>query len=125
MSPTIAGGLIPYLAGRLDWGDDFGEMMMGEPEFYLKQKSLTYFRRIFFDTATNGNTAALECAKAFAGTGQILFGTDIPFDNQFGRRLIRDTIASVEHMDLGDEEKRSIFYDNAVNLLKLPLGAMV
>ncbi len=118
------GGLIPYLAGRLDWGDDFGEMLMGEPEFYLKEKSLTYFRRLFFDTATNGNTAALICAREFAGINQLLFGTDMPFDNQFGTRLIRETIASVERMGLSEEEKKQIYRDNAVRLLKLPVGAI-
>jgi predicted TIM-barrel fold metal-dependent hydrolase len=116
------GGAIPYLAGRLDWGDDFGEMRMGEPEFYLKEKSLNYFRRFFLDTATNGNAAALKCGAEFAGIEQMLFGTDMPFDNQIGERLIRETISAVERMGLSEEDRDKVFRGNAVRLLKLPVG---
>jgi predicted TIM-barrel fold metal-dependent hydrolase len=117
-----SGGLIPYLAGRLDWGDDVNEMLMGQRDIDLKQHALVYFRRIYYDTAVSGNTAALQCARAFAGTDQMLFGTDLPFDNQLGRRLLRQTIESVERMGLSDEEKRKIYQDNAIKLLRLPLG---
>ena len=116
------GGLIPYLAGRLDWSDDFNEMSMGHRDYYLKENALTYYRRFFYDTAVNGNTAALECGRSFAGLDQMVFASDMPFCNQMGRRLIRDTIASVERMQITPEEKRKIFQKNAVNLLRLPLG---
>jgi predicted TIM-barrel fold metal-dependent hydrolase len=116
------GGIIPYLAGRLDWGDDVNEMLMGQRDVDLKEHALVYFRRIFYDTAVSGNTAALQCARAFAGVDQMVFGTDVPFDNQLGRRLIRQTIESVERMGLSDEEKQKIYRDNAIKLLRLPLG---
>jgi predicted TIM-barrel fold metal-dependent hydrolase len=117
-----AGGFIPYLAGRLDWGDDVNEMRMGQRDVDLKEHALVYFRRIFYDTAVNGNTAALKCAREVMGLDQMLFGTDAPFDNQLGRRLIRQTIESVERMGLSDEEKKKIYQDNAMKLLRLPLG---
>jgi predicted TIM-barrel fold metal-dependent hydrolase len=118
------GGIIPYLAGRLDWNDDFNEMRMGHRDIYLKEKALTYYRRFFYDTAVNGNTAALMCGLSFAGLDQMLFATDFPFDNQTGRRLIRDTIESIERMGLSDADKRRIYYNNAVKLLRLPLEAV-
>ena len=65
---------------------------------------------------------ALQCARYFAGLDQMLFGTDVPFGNQLGRRLIRQAIEAVESMDLSDEEKRKIYQDNAIKLLRLPLG---
>ncbi len=34
------GGLIPFLAGRIDWNDDFNEMCMGHRDIYLKEKGL-------------------------------------------------------------------------------------
>jgi predicted TIM-barrel fold metal-dependent hydrolase len=37
-------------------------------------------------------------------------------------RLIRDTIESVERMQITTEEKRKIFQENAINLMRLPLG---
>lgn len=118
------GGLIPYLAGRLDWGDDVNEMLFGQRDINLKEHALVYFRRIFYDTAVSGNTGALQCARAFAGLDQMVFGTDLPFGNQLGRRLIRQAIEAVEGMGLSDEEKQKIYRDNAVKLLRLPLGAI-
>jgi predicted TIM-barrel fold metal-dependent hydrolase len=118
------GGFIPYLAGRLDWGDDTNEMLFGQRDVYLKEKSINYFRRFFYDTAVSGNTAALQCARDVVGINQLVFGTDMPFDNQLGRRLIRDTIASVERMELNEAEKKQVYRDNAVQLLRLPLGVL-
>lgn len=116
------GGIIPYLAGRLDWADDFNEMLMGQRDIDLKEHALVYFRRIFYDTAVSGNTGALQCARAFVGLDQMVFGTDLPFGNQLGRRLIRQAMEAVERMGLNDEEKRKIYQDNAIKLLRLPLG---
>jgi predicted TIM-barrel fold metal-dependent hydrolase len=118
------GGLIPFLAGRIDWNDDFNEMCMGHRDIYLKENALNYYRRFFYDTAVNGHTAALQCGKAFAGIDRMVFATDMPFDNQKGRRLIRDTIASVEQMGLNDEEKAKLYRNNAIKLLRLPLCAV-
>ena len=116
------GGLIPYLVGRLDWADDVNEMLMGQRDIDLKEHALVYFRRIFYDTAVSGNIGALQCARYFAGVDQMVFGTDVPFGNQLGRRLIRQAIEAVEGMGLSDEEKQKIYRDNAIKLLRLPLG---
>jgi len=50
-----------------------------------------------------------------------LFGTDMPFDSQLGERYTRETIESVEQMDISDLEKMKIFEDNARRLLRLPI----
>lgn len=117
-----SGGAVPYLVGRFDWADGIHEMLMGETDIDLKDHGLNYFRRINYDTAVSGNTAALQCTKDFAGVNQMYFGTDAPFDNQLGRRLIRQTIESVERLGLSDEDQRKVFQDNAIRLLRLPLG---
>lgn len=116
------GGLIPYLVGRLDWADDTNEMLFGQRDIFLKEHALVYFRRIFYDTAVSGNVGALQCARYVIGLDQMLFGTDVPFGNQLGRRLIRQAIEAVEGMGLSEEEKRKIYQDNAIKLLRLPLG---
>jgi predicted TIM-barrel fold metal-dependent hydrolase len=119
------GGTIPFLAGRIDWSDDFNEMRMSYRDYYLKDNALTYFRRFFYDTAVNGNVAALQCGLDFAGLDQIIFASDFPFDNQVGRRLIRDTITSIERMGLCEEDKQKIYSENAIKLLRLPLGRIL
>ena len=119
------GGTIPFLAGRIDWSDDFNEMRMSYRDYYLKDNALTYFRRFFYDTAVNGNVAALQCGLAFAGLDQMIFASDFPFDNQVGRRLIRDTITSIERMGLCEEDKQKVYSENAIKLLRLPLGRIL
>jgi aminocarboxymuconate-semialdehyde decarboxylase len=98
------------------------EAAVTEADRAVKENALTYYRRFFYDTAVNGNTAALECGLAFAGLDQMVFATDMPFCNQMGSRLIRDTIESVNRMQITAQEKRKIFQENAVNLLRLPLN---
>lgn len=119
------GGTVPFIAGRIDWSDDFNEMRMGYRDYYLKDNALNYFRRFFYDTAVNGNVAALQCGLAFAGLDQMIFASDFPFDNQVGRRLIRDTITSIERMGLCEQDKQKLYRDNATKLLRLPLGRIL
>ena len=61
------------------------------------------------------------CGYAFFGADHLLFGTDAPYDNQFGDRYTRETIRSVQQMDIPDDEKQKIFKDNAKNILRLPV----
>lgn len=118
------GGVIPFLAGRLAWSDDFNEMRMGHRDIFLKRNALDYYRMFYYDTAVNGNTAALECGRAFCGIDRLIFATDMPFDNQGGYRQIRDTIDSIERMRLNEEEKKKVYQDNAIRLMRLPLGGV-
>jgi predicted TIM-barrel fold metal-dependent hydrolase len=60
------------------------------------------------------------CGYGFCGADHMLFATDMPFDSQLGDRYIRQTIESIEQMDIGDLEKKKIFEDNARSLLRLP-----
>jgi predicted TIM-barrel fold metal-dependent hydrolase len=115
------GGVIPYLIGRLDYSYDFNEMRMGYRDVYMKHKPIHYFKRFYYDTAVNGNTAALGCGLALCGIDHMVFATDHPFDNQNGLRLIRDTIESVEAMGLSAEDKKKVYTGNAISLLRLPL----
>jgi predicted TIM-barrel fold metal-dependent hydrolase len=118
------GGIIPFVIGRLDWSYDFNEMRMGYRDVYLKEKPISYFKRFYYDTAVNGNTSALQCGLSMAGINHLVFATDVPFDSQNGRRLIRDTIESVEAMGLCDEDKKKVFAGNAISLLRLPFCAL-
>ncbi|MCF8038716.1 MAG: amidohydrolase [Desulfohalobiaceae bacterium] len=118
------GGITPFLAGRIDWSYDFNEMRMGHRDVYLKEKPIDYFRRFYFDTAVNGHTPSLQCGLSFAGIDQMLFATDLPFDNQNGHRLIRDTIQSIEEMGLSDADKSKLYRNNLIKLLRLPLCSL-
>jgi predicted TIM-barrel fold metal-dependent hydrolase len=59
------------------------------------------------------------CAYSFFGADHLLFGTDAPLGPQYG--LTAETIASVEKMDIPENEKAQIFTQNAVGLLNIAL----
>lgn len=62
------------------------------------------------------------CGYDFFGAGHLLFGTDMPYDSQIGYRYVRETIRSIEEMDIPEFEKKKIFEDNARKIIRLPIS---
>ena len=118
-----AGGMIPFLEERIIGAYDHAEMLRGAKyKRGLTQPPIEYFRKsVYYDTAIYGCTAGLTCTHAFSGAGQMLFGTDFPYDSQYGERYTRQTIDAINGMDIPDAEKKMIFEDNARKLLRLPI----
>jgi predicted TIM-barrel fold metal-dependent hydrolase len=117
-----AGGMVPYFYKRLQFSHDFHEMRMkGKHKRNLNKSPVDYLRMFYGDTAVQGNTAALMCAYSFFGVDHLVFGTDMPHDNQFGERFTRETITSIMEMGITDRERRKIFEDNARKLFRLPV----
>ena len=116
------GAMVPYFAERIALTTDNQEMRMGSRYMaHLTKRPLDYYRLFYADTVVSGSTPALMCGYAFFGSDHMLFGTDMPYDNQLGDRFTRDTILSIERMDIPDSEKKMIFEDNARRLLRLPV----
>ena len=113
------GAMVPYFEGRIGFvlrtakscGKNFGEN--------LKRPVIDYFRMFYNDTAIHGSTPGLMAAHAFFGPEHILFGSDTPFDDELGAAAIRETIRSVEEMDIPATHTRQLFEDNAKKLLHL------
>lgn len=116
------GGMVPYLVERIIGSYDHAEMLRGARyKQGLTKAPIEYFKMFYYDTAIYGNTPGLMCAHAFCGAEQMLFGTDMPYDSQFGERYTRQTIQAIEQMDISDSDKKRIFEDNAKELLRLPI----
>lgn len=116
------GGMVPYLVERIKGSYDHAEMLRGARyKQGLTKAPIEYFKMFYHDTAIYGNTPGLMCAHAFCGTEHMLFGTDMPYDSQFGERYTRQTIEAIEQMDISDLDKKQIFEDNARELLRLPI----
>lgn len=116
------GGMVPYLVERIKGAYDHAEILRGARyKQGLTKPPIDYFRLFYYDTAIYGNTPGLMCAYAFCGTDHMLFGTDFPYDSQFGERYIRQTIEAIENMDISDLDRKQIFEDNAKKLLRLPI----
>jgi predicted TIM-barrel fold metal-dependent hydrolase len=118
------GGMIPYFEGRIGPGwdqlgkrtadEDYGALLQ-----FLGRRPHDYFKMFYADTALFGATSATRCGLDFFGTDRVLFASDSPFDPEGGTMYIRETIRVLEELDLSEEERRRIYRDNAVRLLKL------
>ena len=116
------GAMVPYFERRIQISYDYAEMRLNKKyKQGLTRPPVEYFRMFYNDTAVSGSTPALMCAHAFFGAEHILFGSDMPYDSQIGDVAVRDTIKSIEQMDIPDEDKYAIFEGNARKLLRLPI----
>ncbi|MFC1894020.1 amidohydrolase family protein [Chloroflexota bacterium] len=116
------GAMVPYFERRISVSYDFAEMRLNRKYKHgLTKNPVEYFRMFYADTAISGSTPGLMCGYAFFGADHLLFGTDMPYDAQNGHVATRETIRSVEEMDIPESEKKKIFEDNARRLLRLPL----
>jgi len=114
------GAMVPYLEQRIIGAYDHAEALRGAKyKQGLTKPLIEYFKMFYYDTAIYGSTPGLMCAYAFCGADHMLFATDMPYDSQLGDRYTRQTIQSIEQMDISDLEKKKIFEDNARSLLRL------
>jgi predicted TIM-barrel fold metal-dependent hydrolase len=117
------GGMIPYYQQRIH--QHYGQQSLGARGGYLRALSKTpleYYKMFYNDTAIHGNTSALMCAYDLWGAEHIVFGADMPLgDHYFGFRSYRQTINAIEAMSISAAEKKKIFSENALSLLRLPV----
>jgi len=116
------GGMVPYFEQRIIGSYDHAEILRGAKyKQGLTKAPIEYFKMFYYDTAIYGSTPGLMCGYAFCGADHMLFGTDMPYDSQLGDRYTRQTIQSIEQMDISELERKKIFEDNARSLLRLPI----
>jgi predicted TIM-barrel fold metal-dependent hydrolase len=119
------GAMIPFLAGRCEtlWAQ-LGSRSAGENyEEVLKRmskKPIEYLRMFYADTVLGGSSSALRCGLDFFGADKIVFASDCPFDPEGGPMFIREGMRSVEDLKLSEEDKRKIYFGNAIRLLRMP-----
>jgi aminocarboxymuconate-semialdehyde decarboxylase len=107
---THMGGALPYLAERCDRGyEAFADCRRN-----ISRPPTHYFKQFYYDTV-NFNPDAIEFAIAFAGSSQIMAGSDYP--HQIGS--IPKMLDSLSKVDVTAEEKQMILGGNAAKLLGL------
>ncbi|MGI9595159.1 MAG: amidohydrolase family protein [Acidimicrobiales bacterium] len=104
------GGFTPYQTGRFDHG--WGQR--DEPkEFIDSTPPSEYLKRFFIDSLTH-DPLSLELLGRRMGWGQIVLGSDYPFD-----MASFDPVAGVEAVDiLTDEEREAVLCHNANRFLR-------
>ena len=116
------GSIVPYLEQRIIGAYDHAEMLRGAKyKQGLTKSPIEYFKMFYYDTAIYGSTPGLTCAYAFCGAEHLVFATDFPYDSQFGERYTRQTIHSIEQMDISNLDKKKVFEDNARKIMRLPI----
>ena len=114
------GALAPFFDARITESYDSSATIFGmRNERNLEKPLIDYYKMFYTDTALSGGTAGLMCGYTVLGPEHLLFGTDMPYDAEFGDRMLRNTIASVERMTINEREKEMIYSGNAHRLLNL------
>jgi aminocarboxymuconate-semialdehyde decarboxylase len=114
-----SGAMVPFFESRI-FGQQYRKDMDKPAYGELTRPPLEYFKMFYADTAIR-TTPALMCTYHFFAADHILFGTDMPYDTQYGVQAIRKSINGIQQMDISDEEKQMIFEENARRLLRLPI----
>jgi predicted TIM-barrel fold metal-dependent hydrolase len=120
------GAMAPYFVNRIGYGmDQFGSRTSDEDYVSLlrkmKKRPVDFFKMFYGDTSVNGSKSAIRCGLDFYGTNRVLFGTDCPFDPEGGPLFIRETIKALDGMKLKPNDRRRIYFGNAMQMLKLRL----
>ena len=114
------GALAPFFDARITESYDSSATIFGmRNERNLEKSLIDYYKMFYTDTALSGGAAGLMCGYTVLGPEHLLFGTDMPYDAEFGDRMLRNTIASVERMTINEREKEMIYSGNAQRLLNL------
>ena len=103
-----AGGFVPYQMGRFA----HGWAVRPEAKRHLQESPEQGFKRFYYDTITHGG-GALAFLLQQIGIGQVLLGSDYPFD--MGNM---DCVDRVEATQLGAGEKQLVLGRTAGALLK-------
>lgn len=116
-----AGGLIPVMAGRIEFGLDVRALRNPPEAMHIatREPPIAGLRRFFADTASFGSRIPLDAARQFFGVDKLLFASDMPFDPEEGPGFIRAGLRLLDEMDLTEAERHSIRCGNAERLLGL------
>lgn len=112
--PHHMGAMIPFFYKRIE---TFKQAYSHLDYADLDEPVSEYFRRFYPDTGVNGSVPALEAGIDFFGTDHVVFGTDYPFGPQQGHVWMRDTVASVDELEVSDEDREKIYHENIESLI--------
>ena len=102
------GGFAPYQTGR--W--DHGWVCRTEPKEFISRPPTTYFGRMYFDSLTHDRDS-LELLGRRVGWGQVVLGSDYPFD-----MADADPVGAVEGLGLPAADETAVLSGNAARFLR-------
>jgi predicted TIM-barrel fold metal-dependent hydrolase len=122
------GAMAPFFDARIGYGmDQLGTRTSDEDYTVIlrrmAKRPVDYFRMFYADTSVNGSRSATRCGLDFFGTDHVLFGTDCPFDPEGGPLFIREIIKTIDGLRLKEDDRRKVYFGNAIRMLRLDLPA--
>jgi predicted TIM-barrel fold metal-dependent hydrolase len=122
------GAMAPFFDARIGLGmDQLGTRTSDEDYTVILRRMgrrpVEFFKMFYADTSVNGSRSATRCGLDFYGTDHVLFGTDCPFDPEGGPLFIREVIRAIDGLKLGENDRRKVYFGNAIRLLRLDLPA--
>lgn len=103
---------LPFLLDRIDNRISF----LPNPNIKCRHDVSYYFKNnIWVTTSGNMSPEAFACAKKVLGMDHILFGSDYPYEN------VHDMMEFLKGIPLNVRENEQLYYDNANNILNIPL----
>src|SRR6266852_1636024 len=120
------GAMAPFFDARIGYGmDQLGTRTSDEDYTVIlkrmAKRPVDYFRMFYADTSVNGSASATRCGLDFFGADHVLFGTDCPFDPEGGPLFIREIIKTIDSLRLKDDDRRKVYFGNAIRMLRLKL----
>ncbi|TMH41424.1 MAG: amidohydrolase, partial [Betaproteobacteria bacterium] len=120
------GAMAPFFDARIGYGMDQLGTRTSDEDYTLILKRMAkrpvdYFRMFYADTSVNGSAPATRCGLDFFGADHVLFGTDCPFDPEGGPLFVREIIKTIDSLKLKDDDRRKVYFGNALRMLKLEL----
>ena len=109
-----AGGVLPYLMGRLDVYTDASQLTRRSAT--LARPFGEYLRGLYVDTVCY-HQAALECSYATMGASHMLYGTDHPFGQP------QQVAELIDALDCSADDRELIYHGNLEALLQRAAAA--
>ena len=107
------GAMFPYFKRRVE--QNYLKFLKDKLPRHISE----YWGNIYGDSAMDGTDPAFPCGYAFFGPDRIVFGSDFPYGLEEGEDFIRENLASIKGMEIGEEERKKILGENARKLLKI------
>lgn len=103
------GGFLPYQIGRLE----HGYKVRMEPRIHGAKPPSNYFKQLYFDTILFDKNA-LRYLVEYVGCGQVMMGTDYPFD-MGEENPVEFVKESIKNLD----ERKAILGENAAHIFNI------
>ena len=106
------GGVLPIVKERFD--NTYQMLRKRNLVKDIKKLPSEYFKNLYFDTSGSKSKATLLCALEVTDASHILWGSDFPANQN-----MNGSISVIDEMNLRDDERSKILFDNFNQLVNL------